>query len=550
MVNTLEKDIAPDRVSTREKEPDKSQPSAKSDHPPREDTLLALARDRFGLDYLFPYQRLVISNILAAAHGGEEDAGEYGKQIVILPTGAGKSLCFQLPAAALSGTTLVIYPLLSLMNDQARRMSDGGFSVVQLKGGQTREERRAALEQVRAGTLNFVITNPETLQDTSIRKVLRSSRLIHAVVDEAHCISEWGDSFRPLYLTLGEALVDLDVPIVTAFTATAGDHVLRRIREILFHDQGARVIRGNPDRENISYSVVPCISRLHALRAVFRTSAECKSRSRPGRTAGSSDTLPVWHSGEPVPLPAIVFCATRADTRLYAAHLERVLGSGKALYYHAGLDREEKKKVEERFFGATDTVLCATCAYGMGVDKPDIRAVIHTYLPATVEAFLQESGRGGRDRQPAFSIVLIDPSDEQRYREADTPTTVQRMAFSSGCRREPLLREMGTEPDACAGCDRCENGPRSRPPLLPHETPVATLISSFVRRAPRRYTMTEWIRLLKGVSSWQDGCRGITRHKGFGSLAHWTTAELQGALRALTMLGILRMRRDRRLTTG
>jgi ATP-dependent DNA helicase RecQ len=520
------------------------------DNTPHSDSLLALARERFGLDYLFPYQRLVITNILAAAHSETDDAREYGKQIVILPTGAGKSLCFQLPAAALSGTTLVIYPLLSLMNDQARRMSEGGFSVVQLKGGQSREERRAALDQVRAGTLNFVITNPETLQDQSIREVLRSSNLIHAVIDEAHCISEWGDSFRPLYLTLGEAMADLEVPIVTAFTATAGDHVLQRIREVLFRGDGARVIRGNPDRENISYSVVPCLSRLHALRSIFRSTAVPEATPTPGESDASRATLPVWYPGEPIPLPAIVFCATRADTRLYAAHLERVLGTGRAFHYHAGLEREEKKRVEECFFHATDAVLCATCAYGMGVDKPDIRAVIHTYLPATVEAFLQESGRGGRDRRPAFSVVLIDPSDEKRYLNNDTPGTVQRMAFGPGCRREPLLREMGTEPDACAGCDRCESGHSSGPPLLPHQTPVASLISSLVMHAPRRFTATEWIRLLRGVASWQDRCRGFPRRSGFGALRHWTTAELQAAIQALTALEVLRVRRDGRVTTG
>ncbi|TVR68819.1 MAG: ATP-dependent DNA helicase RecQ [Spirochaetaceae bacterium] len=539
-----------------------------------EDTLLQLARERFGLDYLFPYQRLVITNILAAFEARKSvpdegdasgdapgDTSEYGRQIVILPTGAGKSLCFQLPAAALSGITLVVYPLLSLMNDQARRMSEGGFSVIQLKGGQSKAERREALDTVRKGAVDFVITNPETLQSRTIRESLRAAGPVHAVIDEAHCISEWGDTFRPLYLTLGDTLRDLAVPIVTAFTATAGDHVLRRIREVLFQGEGVQVIRGNPDRENISYSVVPCLSRVHALRAMFN--AEVPRGREQSQKDEPADTLPVWRPGDPVPLPAIVFCATRAYTQIHAAHLERVLGPGRALHYHAGLDRARKKAVEETFFHSRDSVLCATCAYGMGVDKPDIRAVIHTYLPESVEAFLQESGRGGRDRKPALSIILIDPAEEKRYRDAigmgvsdgddaaiRAPTIVQRMAFEAGCRREILLKAMGMEPEACSGCDRCEAGHRdghTGSGLLPRETPASRMVRSLVAGAPGRYTTGEWIRLLRGLASWQDWCRLIPYRRGFGHFSHWASEELEGAFEELIALGVLRKRRNGRL---
>ena len=520
-----------------------------------EDALLQLARERFGLDYLFPYQRLVITNILSAAHPGSDDATEYGRQIVILPTGAGKSLCFQLPAAALTGTTLVIYPLLSLMNDQARRMSEGGFSVVQLKGGQSAEERKTLLKQVRSGTVDFVISNPETLQSEAVRGALRDAGLVHAVIDEAHCIAEWGDTFRPLYLTLGETIDTLSVPIVTAFTATAGDHVLQRIREVLFRGDGARVIRGNPDRENISYSVVSCLSRIHALRTMFSNTTT--ERILPEKS-GTSDTLPVWHPADPVPLPAIVFCATRAATRTYAAHLERVLGPGRTFYYHAGLDREQKKRVEDRFFSARDAVLCATCAYGMGVDKPDIRAVVHTYLPGSVEAFLQESGRGGRDRQPALSIVLTDPEEEHRYLTAiDSRTEVQKMAFGDGCRRMPLLRAMGTEPDACAGCDRCEAAATVNATAATGLSPVGQttlrrsaaieLITGAVQRSPRMYTLGEWTSLLRANGSWMDHARGMPGRYGYGALSHWTRAELEEALTTLVETGVLRRGRNGRL---
>lgn len=531
--------------------------------------MLHIAQEMFGLNYLFPYQRLVITNILSAAQGGEtladqksglEDRAEYGRQIVILPTGAGKSLCFQLPAATLKGITLVIYPLLSLMNDQARRMKESGFTVVQLKGGQSAEERRTTLETIVSGAVDFVITNPETLQNGSVLESLRTVELMHAVIDEAHCISEWGDSFRPVYLTLGDSLAALNVPIITAFTATAGDHVLTRIRDVLFKGDDIRVIRGNPDRENISYSVVGCISRIHAIRTIFsRTCTEIALDP-------SAEVLPVWSPGRPIPVPAIVFCATRADTRLYAAHLERILGPGRTFYYHAGLDRDQKKSIEEQFFNADDGVLCATCAYGMGVDKSNIRAVVHTYLPLTVESFLQESGRGGRDRRPAYSVVLVDPFDELRYRNArrsaDTgiktesasttpgePTIVEKMVFGEECRREVLLRAMGMEPAACSGCDRCRGSDDrgETVPGVPHATPTAIWLHRTISRSRCRYTTGEWTRILRGVASWQDHCRGFSLLAGFGVLANWTATDLRNGIDGLVALGLLREGRHGRL---
>lgn len=479
------------------------------------DTVL---RDKFNLTYLFPYQRLVITNILEAAHLADkkdqgtadwdkkdQDTHTKGYQIVILPTGAGKSLCFQLPAALLTGPTLVIYPLLSLLNDQARRIQESGCTVALLRGGQERSARKALLQQITEGAVQFIITNPETLQDPHVQAALRSAQVKHAVIDEAHCIREWGDSFRPVYLDVGRVLRFLQIPIITAFTATAGEEVLSRIRETVFPETGAHLIRGNPDRENIHYTVQPCISRGRAVTALITQAQE---------------------SGR---LPAIIFCRTRRETMLYAARAAQAVGWDSVFFYHAGLRGEEKKQREEEFFNSKTGVLAATCAYGMGVDKQNVRLVIHTYLPDSTEAFLQESGRAGRDRQQSWSIVLTDPYDEVAWRDAQNPTAVQKMAFGDGCRRDPLLRAMGQEPEGCAGCDRCDH-PACASESSPLDLPLLHELHRVLEGHKKTRNPAELIRFLRGRVSWNDSLRGYRYRRGFGMLRHWSSTDVDGAI--------------------
>ena len=187
---------------------------------------LIAARQYFNIDYLYPWQQLVIANILEAAkllddQGlNDSDNKTLGRQIVLLPTGAGKSLCFLIPSLLLPGATLVMYPLLALMSDQKRRMDEGGISNVVFCGGQTKEERQANFEKIKAGA-KIILANPEVLQNEELVAQLSQCKIAHAAIDEAHCVSEWGDSFRPAYLTLGKILKKLNIPLVTAFTATA-----------------------------------------------------------------------------------------------------------------------------------------------------------------------------------------------------------------------------------------------------------------------------------------------------------------------------------------
>jgi ATP-dependent DNA helicase RecQ len=280
----------------------------------------------FGLSYLFPYQRLVIANILEAAEAAgikilwpvkNDDAGVQendppsgdletnssdrecsGRQIVILPTGAGKSLCFQLPAMLLDGPTLVIYPILSLMADQERSLGEKGFSPVILRGGQSREERDKIWGKLHSGQSKFIIANPEILLTPNVMDVLEKLKVIHIVIDEAHCVSEWGESFRPSYLEINTIIKKIAPPLVTAFTATASTPVLEKIKKYIFGDFEACQIAGNPDRPNITYSAKGCIVRNLAVRDLLIKNAR----------------------------PAIVFCSSRTGTERLARYLRNELG--------------------------------------------------------------------------------------------------------------------------------------------------------------------------------------------------------------------------------
>ncbi|MDR2069307.1 MAG: RecQ family ATP-dependent DNA helicase [Spirochaetaceae bacterium] len=454
------------------------------------DPLTGAVKKLFGLSYLFPYQRLVVANILeaaeaaglavrwpeevapegleppgAAAAGPEEadpaDRGHSGRQIVILPTGAGKSLCFQLPAMLLPGPTLVIYPILSLMADQERSLRERGFAPVILRGGQDKEERRRIWEKLDSGESRFIIANPEVLLSPPVMERLGKLGILHVVIDEAHCVSEWGESFRPSYLEIGKIIqaaggppgaeMGGGLPMVTAFTATASAPVLEKIEQYIFGSGGARRIIGNPDRKNISYAAQGCILRDLAVRDLLMKN----------------------------PRPAIVFCSSRRGTEKLARYLRNEaeewaspaeagsLGRRDIRFYHAGLSREEKRLTEGWFFKSKGGVLIATCAYGMGVDKGDIRTVIHRDCPPSVEAYLQESGRAGRDGLPSWAILLWGPDDEAALARIQSGADRQRLDAllrygrnTLACRRRALLGLLNYEGEGDSPeegcCDVCE----------------------------------------------------------------------------------------------
>jgi ATP-dependent DNA helicase RecQ len=434
----------------------------------------------------------VIANILEAAAAknrapDENDRETQGRQIVILPTGAGKSLCFQLPAMLLSGPTLVIYPILSLMADQERSLKERGFEPVLLRGGQAPEERKALWEKVRRGQSRFIIANPEVLLSPRVKKELESLGLAHLVIDEAHCVSEWGESFRPGYLRIGEIISAAGKPLVTAFTATASAAVLEKIETYIFNGPVRRVT-GNPDRGNIAYAANGAILKDLAVRDLV------------SRRGG----------------PVIVFCSSRRGTERLARYLGFFPLGREIRFYHAGLSREEKTAAEQWFFKSPDGILTATCAYGMGVDKADIRTVIHRDCPPSVEAYLQESGRAGRDGLPSSAVLLWGPDDERALGRAQTGAERQRlaglMAYSRNteqCRREQLLGLLDYEGETNSPEIRCCDVCSKEAKKTLREEPSLT---DFFRRNRRVYTLSEAAAFLSraggGGTDWSAGEAG------------------------------------------
>jgi ATP-dependent DNA helicase RecQ len=446
-----------------------------------DDPVTNAAKELFGFSYLFPYQRLVIANILEAAaaagidihwptdgHLAENssdcasdgsDRESLGRQIVILPTGAGKSLCFQLPAMLMEGPTLVIYPILGLMADQERRLAEKGFSPVTLRGGQSKEERDEIWRKLCAGESKFIIANPEVLLTPPVLSRLKEISIIHIVIDEAHCVCEWGESFRPSYLEIRKIIESAASPLVTAFTATAGTAVLDKIEEYIFGGPVCRVI-GNPDRKNISYAAKGCILRNLARRGTENLALYLRIET-------AERALP-WHK--------------------------------EIRFYHAGLSREEKKETEAWFLYNKDAVLVATCAFGLGIDKADVRTVIHRDCPPSVEAYLQESGRAGRDGELSKALLLWGPDDDRSLSRAKTEADKKRISSllayardTGKCRREALLDlldydgERDSPGSSC--CDVCDGLSNTR---LREEHSLL----DFFRRNKRCYSPSEAAKVL------------------------------------------------------
>jgi len=477
-----------------------------------EDPLGTVAAESFGLSYLYPYQRLVISNIVEASPEDERPR----HQIVILPTGAGKSLCFQLPALLLSGVTVIVYPLLALIDDQLRRLQERRLNAALLTGRQDRREKRDVLRKVEKGQLSILLTNPETCLSEAVTSLLATSPVSHLVIDEAHCISEWGRTFRPAYLNLHTLVTLLPQAAVTAFTATASPPVLEDIQNLLFGNERAHLIQGNPDRPNISYHVVRTCSRDRAVRHLFSaTTARFQNE----------------HNGPAIEYPAIVFAASRSKTEEYARLIAPLLGRDRVCFYHAGLSAELKKSIEGWFAASADGVLCATSAYGMGMDKSNIRTVLHLDLPASVESYLQEAGRAGRDGNQSWAVLISDHamtaafvSDANPEADLFTARARQMRAYiqTGGCRRSYLLHLLGVACEGCSGCDRC-HGARF---AVGGEEAVWRWIARYCHTYPARVARD----LLLGTRSPQIMSGGLYACRGFSLARDWRQEEVEQAI--------------------
>jgi ATP-dependent DNA helicase RecQ len=305
----------------------------------------------------------------------------------VLPTGGGKTLVYQLAGTLMEGTTVVATPLIALMQDQVRRLSSGDLRVGAITGTVRGEQREELLAAVREGRLDFLFSTPEQLSRDDVRAAVAATTVDLFCVDEAHCISEWGFDFRPAYRELASAATMMGRPPVLALTATAPEAVLRDVSAELKLEDPVVVARGF-DRPNLHFSVV----RVTDPDRRDRQLAKVLTEVRP---------------------PAVVYCSTRREAEETALALFE-LGADIGLsagHYHGGMDRALRDEVQDAFLANELDVLCATSAFGMGIDKPDIHTVIHRTMPDSLESYWQEAGRAGRDGEPADCVLMYRPED-------------------------------------------------------------------------------------------------------------------------------------------
>jgi RecQ family ATP-dependent DNA helicase len=335
---------------------------------------------RFGLETFRPGQREAVQAALAGRDS-----------LVVMPTGGGKSLCYQLPALAGEGLVVVVSPLIALMADQWRRLKEAGVNATMLASGMEEGHNAQALGDIAAGRTQLVLAAPERFGSRAFREALAQRRVSLFVVDEAHCVAEWGHDFRPDYLRLHSAIEALGRPPVMAATATATPRVAEEIAARL----GLREwlsIRSGFDRPNVAFDVVSVEGNgaVARKRAALLHVLEDMDPAHPAR-------------------PAIVYCGTRKDTDAVAA---LIAGRGIAtVRYHAGMSPDARRASQEAFMTGEAEVVVATNAFGMGVDKADVRTVAHWALPTSLEAYYQEAGRGGRDGRPARALLLAARMD-------------------------------------------------------------------------------------------------------------------------------------------
>lgn len=449
------------------------------------DTIVRTAASKFSVSALKPYQILVISRIME-----QEQSGIVRNQIVVLPTGMGKSLCFLIPAHLCSGITIIIYPILALINDQFSKLSKAGINCVCIRGGQTKKQRDAIFKNL-GTTAKIVLTTPESLQNKTVISHLKRLRVSLLVVDEAHVISRWGKGFRPSYLALGTIVRTLRPNQILAFTATASEQTISDIRKVLFTTKPL-VVRGDADRPNIIYRAYPTICSEQALIHLVRT---CRK-------------------------PAIVFCRTRGDTKRLCTVLCAEASAIPVRYYHAGLSKDVREKLEDWFMKSHDGVLVATSAYGMGVDKSDIRTVIHHRLPDDIEEYLQESGRSGRDGNLSEAWVLVDLTDE------DDKSPLLEIFKGNLCRRKALLQALGQEKTECTGCDVCLG-------TVIKEPDAQKAITTLVKLWPFRFNSMTASNLLCGSRNRLTNNMEARFNPLYTSKPHWNPKRLSTAIQTL-----------------
>ena len=436
-----------------------------------------ILKSRFGHDAFLPLQTDIIHNVLAGRDS-----------LVLMPTGGGKSLCYQLPALLLDGMTLVVSPLIALMKDQVDALKSRGIAAEFINSTMTQAEARRVQMEAYRGRIDILYAAPERLAMPRFRDFLRAVKLGLIAIDEAHCISEWGHDFRPDYRNLQTLREDFPTVPVIALTATATERVRDDIVDQLRMTDAPQFV-ASFNRPNLTYRVMPKRRSFDALLDLMR-----------GRGDGS----------------AIVYRFSRQETESLASRLSRE--GFRALPYHAGLEDNVRRETQERFLADDVPIVVATIAFGMGVDKPNIRLVVHYDLPKTIEGYYQETGRAGRDGLPSecvlfysygdrmkqdFFIKQIADERERKNAEAKLAKMVEYSAART-CRRAFLLDYFGEkwQENGCGACDFCLAGSRKESAADKYDgTEIAQKVLSAVVRAGERFGAAHIVAVLRGSRS-------------------------------------------------
>ena len=443
-----------------------------------------------------------------------------GDALVLMPTGGGKSLCYQIPALVRNGVGVVVSPLIALMQDQVDALAEVGVRAAFLNSTQTWQEAAAIEQQVRRGELDLVYVAPERLMTPRCLELLTASKIALFAIDEAHCVSQWGHDFRPEYIQLSVLHERFpNVPRI-ALTATADAQTRAEIAHRLQLDD-ARQFVSSFDRPNIRYQIVE------------------KANGRKQLL----DFIESEHAGD----AGIVYCLSRKKVEETAQFLnEQGITS---LPYHAGLDLAVRTKNQARFLREEGIVMTATIAFGMGIDKPDVRFVAHLDLPKSIEGYYQETGRAGRDGTPANAWMAYGLQDVVQQRrmidESDAAETFKRvlgvkldamlgLCETLGCRRVSLLSYFGQPSGPCGNCDTC-----LQPPVSFDATVPVQMLLSTIYRVEQRFGAMHVLDVLRGVDSEKMRQWGHERLSTFGIGQARSEAEWRAILRQSIALGLV-----------
>jgi ATP-dependent DNA helicase RecQ len=481
----------------------------------------ALLKSAFGHDDFRPGQKELI------------DALTNGRDLLgVMATGSGKSLCYQFPAVESRKRCLVVSPLISLMNDQVKKLELAGIPAAGLHSHASPYERHQALDDWAAQRLRFLYVSPERFSDEGFAAAINDNRPDYVVIDEAHCISEWGHDFRPEYQSLGKVKELFGVPIA-AFTATATPRVQREIVASLKLRQPLISVHGFY-RPNLCFSA----------------NMEASSRRRAQRILEATDSEGA----------SIVYCSSR---KRVDELVEALREEGRPAFgYHAGMDGQLRAAAHNHFRDDARVVIVATNAFGMGVDRPDVRAVIHAQLPGTVEAYYQEAGRAGRDGLPAKCLLLHSPGDVaihefftsqsvesvapekreewQRFR-GEQLDLMRRYAHGAGCRQQAIMDYFGDADRLPSGCGRCDNCQTPEAPPVDARTQenVRVLLSG-AARLQGRFGGGQLTDLVTGTDSERIRKFNHQDLPTFGRLSSLTKRQVQAMIHSLILRGYLR----------